>query len=482
MRLFNKSLLTAAIGCSGLLVGCGGGGGGGDDKDGGLAVTLESVQLAGDAAYVNLSDSADTNSVASLILRNFADLIGGQKVNAYSGTSMAPDWLDATRQLVEGQLLEINVTLSAATESERARLAELNNKCAFGNPELSIDRAVKLEENGKMNMVLAQYPAVIHDDCDVDYKQGLFIVVENGDAFKMDDPNLLFARVTPAHNGLLNISDMPLITRIQSDKFEAIIYDEQNRTITFEDLTPSTLKMHRESQYTFNGTYLAARADAGHEALLFKRGEQGFTVLDRDVIINGMFFNNDNEFMTGIAPEGTPSNQWEGLSTFNPEDQSTAVYHTQPNENFGGGFYTSFLTRYKNRIVNTNGQVWDMATNIVDCIFPDDEPQSSECKTFGETRQKVYGRYVVKYSSIDQRFFVYDLEEGSLIGNVSIKGQGYVIEANDINLYSKVAYIKVVNPDTSNKEYIEVDLITGAVTNHGVIAEGSKRVTTFLAF
>lgn len=457
-------------------------GGGSDDDGSGLAVTLKNVDLSLDSTYVNMKSDDSSPSVASIALRALADLVGGQNVNAAGGYSMLPEGLDVTRMIQDGQLLDINVKIAAVSEADNERLIELSNRCAIGNPELSIIRVEKLEEYGKMNMVLAHYPAKIQENCDVDYEKGLFIFVENGDAFKMDDDALLFARITPANEGIRNGSDIPLITRYQTDKFEAIIYDKDANTLTFEDLTPSTLTMVREHSYSFDGEYLHARTDQGPD-LQFKRGTEGFKELPADSSLNGMFFNTEGEFMTSLfVNDGQVVSEWSGYSTFDPVSMTTAPYHTKPGSNFGS-FDVNIVKHHKNKYVNSGLKVWDVDTNQVECMFPDDSPSdNSGCSLYGHVVIEYIGDHVVAYSSYENRFFTYNLETGRLEGSVNLAGTGYVIESDKVTLYKKVAYVEAVNPDNANKEYLEIDLLTGAVTNLGVIQDGSRKAETFLRF
>lgn len=472
-----KIALTALT--TAVLAACGGGG----DHGSGLRVTLDNADITSDSNYVNVTDDPNGPNVASVILKRAVDFLAGREIHA-DGNFPSPSGRDITRKIVGDQLLDINIKLRAASDSQQSQFEELDNKCAFGNPEIAIEKITSIDHNGKMNIVQGYYPDTYYEDCTVGYSFGTFIIAENGDAFEMEDHSLAFRNFIKANDPLYNISSMPLFENNNEKIVTAIVHNEASRTLDFEQLTPPTLEVYTDRFLAFDGSYLVTLpTSSGDDAYLFERGKEGFISMDRgDTVLNGMFFNNDGQFMTGAPPKDSTNEDFGGFSIFDPIDQSVTAYPDDPGHGFGGFFTISFLTRNGPKIVNYAYQIWDMDTNQVSCVFPDENAEQSGCQIYGATKRKFYKDYIVAFHDTGDKFYRYDLKNGELVGDFDLSNSGYVMNRDNVTLYQDVAYAEIVNSSNANKEFIEINLITGTVSNHGVIQDGQKQVKTFLVF
>lgn len=172
-------------------------------------------------------------------------------------------------------------------------------------------------------------------------------------------------------------------------------------------------------------------------------------------------------------------------SCYNTTDGGTAIDFLRTTDcQYEHDYQESFDGTYGDWIYSSRGLAWNSrtfeSTLWLSCWDGDlgkavdtntcTEGQAAEYSALYENNIWIVGRDKSVYLK-------YDLDTKTAV-YVNLDDHGYI--ALDYDVFNDVVLVESIFSSTSNKEYIEVNLDTGEVTNQGVIAEGGRVVINFI--
>jgi hypothetical protein len=461
-----------------VLTACGGGGStSGGGSDGGSPVS--SVDIALSEVTISPGDVLATTTYQTNVayttfeelkkyLGRFESLIF---TNAYAvtgcGVLCSPAYppvnigttQQITQKLVSGNLVKLNVKFSKVNSSDSV-------SCDFTNAGILINNIWLTNLSTNDSIANLTIPSKVDSTCNLTYTTAdYYISGSTNTAYALDTQiTSKVADIIPAGDPAFNTSTNPLIISSGQVSELSIL----NGVVTQTQLTtPSITLGTYMGAMAYNGTYLVAvSTSTGNPIIVFQKGSKSFQ--NFRPYSNGyasIFINSDGNFVWNNTYQ---------MNIFNPVTLSTTPYtpSSQPSAMFGAnGRYSSWIMSDRCMIWDTSNGNWvnlylypTYAT--VDPWGPDGVPE-----TFSYSR--IIGKYAYCVDGTFRGYARYNLDSGSGVG-VNLDNLNLI--ASSYQIFSDVAYATTTNTSNSDVLYVKIDLVTGVVSNLGVISSGTRKV------
>jgi hypothetical protein len=226
-----------------------------------------------------------------------------------------------TNKIENGKLVTLNVQLEGRDGNP--------TKCDTSTAEIKVHKIWGINPGKGHLLVKATTPSVVNTDCTVEYKDGMYVVTEQGAAIEVAIDGDKVVRVIEAGDEARNLSDRALLI-FQSGAIATLDVNSEGNAVV-STLTNSGLPIKFQHDYTlaFDGTYLVGlSAERRDVVLVFNTIDTSFKFITTSMSDPGSSAVESSGYYSSIFLTHTGKFVWHEMNAYSRELNITAGTYT----------------------------------------------------------------------------------------------------------------------------------------------------------